>query len=1142
MNKKVSFVALFLLVALLAVDGCVAQRPARNGVFNENQYLRKAFLVRSADDGASDPGWIFKATVTSVSTPDPLGDYFGIFAGAESGGQLVRFMISQDKLQLVNMREMTDVPDDSRTPEIVNAWPVTSVDLKYRINLDGEKTNFFEENQELDWQVRQWVKINFAKNDVSDVAPLGGFTNDLLARCTDIADASATLVPNSFYVDEPANYMQWGVSITLPLKWDDDACLQAYGKLGDLALRLGRQSVTFDLTYSFMRAKAPSEISYKTFELGEKDPIRHKYGPIEYVTVSRDNDSGQLAARELLARFDPEKPIVWYFAKGFPEKYKPVFTGPGGVAEQTNKLFEDAGVASRVSFKNFDDDLPVALDGDGNPVTDDAGNPVRQRPREYGDVRYSFLRWVSDRDMQSYWAGVTQFVSDPRTGETLSSSIAFNDFAIKDYYVQRLDAYLQTIGASASVNSSGDWPDLGACKDGDVAPIVQKTVVANHNGKSSLYQKMQDYLQHPVATYGSLGPQDFIVQHDAADKDFFDAYYALAPYYVFADPDMNPFVIREGGQGVLGPGAIWKLLKDEAEFKTLAAKIDRGEAPYEDVTGPHGLDHATSFLNHFRELTLSHRQLVYRKNFLHRGMHMDSPEAFSFEAVVARDARRCVDGKWETKEQWVAGLIDTYWSQVIWHEFGHALGLEHNFMGSMDERNYPHYQDKSGRDHVALYSNSVMEYNDAPDRVFWHAGWAPYDSAAISWIYANTAPTPLTASDPKPEGISGQISSTKPWKDPKGYRVDGKTEIQFLFCDERHLKYTPFCRQGDLGRTPSEIMANAIDAYEWEYQWRNFRLYRKIWNNADYADSPLAMIQDMRRFLSLWVFDWSTGELADSMRRIGIKNPDPNGSDLEYFTQLTNKFNKEVSTANQMVAAFHKAIIQQSSGERPYRTVYDKFYGDVTQQGIILDKLFAMQGWTALWPTENYDPNQAGSYIASYSGIGDSSYAFVAHDAINSMIGGQYDVYPYFVPLAVAQFAQDTHDPAFSGNPAVRDWIGGHTFTRVEDFLNYFRDLAVQNSFPGCTKIETCDYDPRDISDTHNEFFGPDKRKWIWAYIADRNSWVAVQKERNTASYIIVRNYTDDVIYQQDDGAFPGGAYSVQLPVKFFLDSFNYFN
>ena len=31
---------------------------------------------------------------------------------------------------------------------------------------------------------------------------------------------------------------------------------------------------------------------------------------------------------------------------------------------------------------------------------------------------------------------------------------------------------------------------------------------ANHNGNSSLYQKMQQYLQKPASTYGNLGPQD----------------------------------------------------------------------------------------------------------------------------------------------------------------------------------------------------------------------------------------------------------------------------------------------------------------------------------------------------------------------------------------------------------------------------------------------------------------------------------------------------------------------------------------------------------------------------------------------------------------------------------------------------------
>src|SRR4029077_10736942 len=133
-------------------------------------------------------------------------------------------------------------------------------------------------------------------------------------------------------------------------------------------------------------------------------------------------------------------------------------------------------------------------------------------------------------------------------------------------------------------------------------------------------------------------------------------------------------------------------------------------------------------------------------------------------------------------------------------------------------------------------------------------------------------------------------------------------------------------------------------------------------------------------------------------------------------------------------------------GERPYRTVYDTYFGDVTQQGIILDKLIAMQSWTALWPTQNYDQNQAGSYIASFALGEDESYNAIAEDVVNTMIGGGYDAYPYFNPLTVAQFAQATHAPEFvgSGRPQARNWIGGWVFYREQDFLDYFRELAIE--------------------------------------------------------------------------------------------------
>ena len=72
-------------------------------------------------------------------------------------------------------------------------------------------------------------------------------------------------------------------------------------------------------------------------------------------------------------------------------------------------------------------------------------------------------------------------------------------------------------------------------------------------------------------------------------------------------------------------------------------------------------------------------------------------DAFSFEQVISRDARHCINGQWETKEQWVQNLIHSFWSLVFYHEFGHSLGLDHNFMASVDKNNFPHFKDGRGK-------------------------------------------------------------------------------------------------------------------------------------------------------------------------------------------------------------------------------------------------------------------------------------------------------------------------------------------------------------------------------------------------------------------------------------------------------------
>ena len=362
------------------------------------------------------------------------------------------------------------------------------------------------------------------------------------------------------------------------------------------------------------------------------------------------------------------------------------------------------------------------------------------------------------------------------------------------------------------------------------------------------------------------------------------------------------------------------------------------------------------------------------------------------------------------------------------------------------------------------------------------------------------------------------------------------------------------CRQGDLGTTPSQIIANAIDNYEWQYQWRNFRDYRKVWDASDYANQVGGFVMDLRRFLSQWIFDWDPANLATTLHRIGIVPPPGAGSEINYYRQLTQKFLTEMSKTNQMVAAFHEAIIQQSAGERPFATVYDKFYGDVTQQGIILDKYFAMQGFVGLWQSDNYDQNQAGAYISSWLDYDfDSSYQSVAETSITSMIGSQYAVYPYFIPTAVALFAQDTHNPAvlLNGNSGpgsngarieAKDWIGGWTFTREQDMIDFFKTIAVNAG--ACSTFESCTYDVTDTTKVAHDpitgqFDGPDGLHYITAYIPSRHNWIVARQDRHVATFKVISTYNTDLNGTKDDGS--NGTYALEYEIKYTLDAYQMF-
>jgi hypothetical protein len=300
------------------------------------------------------------------------------------------------------------------------------------------------------------------------------------------------------------------------------------------------------------------------------------------------------------------------------------------------------------------------------------------------------------------------------------------------------------VGASGGLGTA-TWTS-GACAAGQTSQVVTAAAISNRDSSDTLFNYMQTYLNLDSSAPATLGPSDFLAVQDA---DFMNAYFALAPFEVFADPDMNQFVTREGGQGVYGPASVWQDIQGEGQFEQLTANISLGPSPYTDAyngTGyTFGVQAAVDFANQMRDATTAHQKLQIDQMVMNQNLHLDVPGAFSLETVMEQDSQQCINGQWESQAEWTQHIIDTYWQQVFWHEFGHSMGLEHNFMGNIDQPNFVTQRDANGKALTdpngntlyTMYSSSIMEYSASPARLAWNQAWGKYDKGAIAWIYAN---------------------------------------------------------------------------------------------------------------------------------------------------------------------------------------------------------------------------------------------------------------------------------------------------------------------------------------------------------------------------------------------------------------------
>jgi hypothetical protein len=627
------------LLVLSMLASCVEYMPVRNGLRDEQVYLDKAKLTNvnpRLPAGATDDGWLMKVTVVKTSSPNPAGD--NAFTGMESDATYVKLRFSEDTMQVLDGRKLQlDDPaspnDDLATSidRVIMEFSGTHVDVKLRESLDGERTNFLEENTEQPWAKRQKFKIDLEKTSLDPFTRVAWYYGELLHDC--VRPVSAHTVPASFEFDEAEQHLSWVIESNYILTING-------GCYDQVSLATGAGTGTIQYRVSFYR---PGPSTYVPEEIAEKDPVNKKYGAFQVTNHFRDSKTGILSAKSFIQRWDPNRtePVVYYFAPGFPEKFKPMFET---IKTQTNAALQESGATMRVDFKEHDFDGKV---------------------RNVGDLRYSFLSWHQDVDGTRGLLGYGPSSSDPRTGEVLSANV--NLYYIgQDYYRFLIQDYLERNGGKTR-EPGKKWEEISCTAGQTVAPVDQ-----SKRFTTGLFQEMARVLQlTDVQLADGVTADDFVPGFSQSKANFSKNHNRLLNELRFANPRYNQYVSRPSEF----PVAEYRQRKaTERQFQQAMGKILSNENPFEGVSAESqdGIRKQLELRDSFRAWRKNRDLLRAQENAMTANKCIYAFDANDAISAISQGARRCVDGFFESDEAYRERIIEEVTFSVAIHEFGHT--------------------------------------------------------------------------------------------------------------------------------------------------------------------------------------------------------------------------------------------------------------------------------------------------------------------------------------------------------------------------------------------------------------------------------------------------------------------------------------
>ena len=914
--KKVQ--TLLMTSALILLASCAKDRPIQEIVESGKVDVRLAKSNFNEGDQ-----WYAKVTVVGR---DDNGAETRLFVGNQSKLRVGYFKFEKDQLEFRNALSVYDPQEKQTEDGLLYAWGITHSDYHLK-EVNGEVTNFEEENDYIPWQQKKYVRINFANRKVSPKHDIASTDSRCWTKVASTVDESSIKISPehiSFTVEEVFEYSTWY------------AC-RPLDKIFAM-----EPTYSVKLKYSFKPRKASNYTPY--VYKGEHDPLINKYGYFKTKVTSYNND-GMLETKILMNRWDPKKQHTYFFAKGTPEKYKAVFNHPEkGVFARINQIMAQTGEPIR--FRILD-----------NP--EDFGC-------EYGDVGCSFIRIIDEDNAGAPW-GYGPSDADPETGEIIAGNAHVWAGKMK-YYI---DHFFKT---------KLEYERFAA----DVSPLFAKM-------KATLGE---NDIEKWTATAAPL--KDYT-------GDTGDAYYFLLPQYTYTRRSYTYSTYAEdflsemdSFEGMIGDlqdkNIISSNFEEQFEKDSLGNLLELTDERF-------GID-VMSIKNQVAEEVESNLQYEV----------LDMPDHF-FSSV----REMVLSGKP------LAEIFDAAFYHTSIHEVGHTLNLEHNFYGSVDQKNCrpeqlafdinnnPIYErdangnfvlDEKGDKVQAVHkeqSTSVMEYASLKNELTELMDYGPYDKAALIYAYS-------------------------------GGKVRDNTE--FLFCTHNSVDQTALCNMHDYGTTPSEVVLGMIKEYEYSYPLSNYRNNRPFWDTSSYGYRRYALMRKMKTFLKMYYETFKLGDISKKLAMKDYKKP---------IEKIHQDIEADLKQAVKLTLAFYDAVIHQKNEDRDFRDTVNEDFGTIEKKGIWADKWAAMRMMLRNHYMA-YSPN-SGSTLTSYlTLLDDEDFKGMYSEILTRALTESVDEYADVDIYRMYMFAEAATDSASS--------IGQGEFPNIDLMgVRCYRENFFKNNF-----------------------------------------------------------------------------------------------